>query len=124
MEWQNSKARRIGMSSKKDILKYWILNPDFKYEVCPNECFACGNITLGLHRCHIIPLVLGGGNKEDNLHLLCPPCHSESEALQEYWKWFKYKRENDWDTPVNWVCRRMKSVGIDIDKEALMMKDM
>lgn len=124
MEWINSKMRRLGMPNKKKILAFWQDNDDFKYDIYEHECFACGNITLGLHRCHIIGIMHGGSNMANNLHLLCPSCHNESEGLQEYWTWFVYKRKHDWDYPMNWVMRRLKSVGIDIKEEAEYMKDM
>ena len=124
ISWKNSKIRRIGMSNKKSILKYWQENEDFKYDIYEHECFACGNITLGLHRCHIIASVYGGSNKEHNLHLLCPSCHNESEGISEYWTWFSFKRKNDWDYPMNWLIKRMKSIGIDINDEAEFMRNM
>lgn len=30
---------------------------------------------------HVIPLILGGQNRESNLQLLCEPCHSAKTAL-------------------------------------------
>lgn len=58
------------------------LNQDF--------CFAC--LKLGyVERCHIKAKVLGGKDKVENIHLLCPVCHSDSEMKSGlyYWCWFK-----------------------------------
>ncbi|MGD9671833.1 MAG: HNH endonuclease [Hyphomicrobiaceae bacterium] len=53
------------------------------------RCFRCGNPHI-LQRAHIIALQAGGSNHANNLHLLCKPCHVESEHMpyDQYWAWF------------------------------------
>jgi HNH endonuclease len=95
------------------IKKYWAktlielgktLSPDLDLEdgewdnegyviyKAPNFCFACG-IRGGTQRAHIEPRQKGGTDTADNLHLLCPKCHLESEFFRSdlYWHWFKNK---------------------------------
>lgn len=64
------------------------------------HCWACQKVfrgnegrlkrynekNVGLQRCHIIPLDLGGSNDPSNLFLLCGDCHKESpDTLDEYY---------------------------------------
>ena len=52
-------------------------------------CFACG-FDGEVHRAHIRARVDGGADAPDNLHMLCPTCHKDSEMLRgdEYMAWF------------------------------------
>jgi len=61
----------------------------------PGVCFACGCCGAGnkegnLERAHIVPRCEGGSDAVENLHLLCSPCHQDSEWLKGdgYWRWF------------------------------------
>ena len=49
-----------------------------------DTCQQCKRI-VGPHLAarfdHITPLILGGGNRESNIQLLCEPCHSAKTAL-------------------------------------------
>lgn len=46
------------------------------YEKFKGRCATCeGKIITGPQYDHIIPLVLGGENRETNLQLLCKGCH-------------------------------------------------
>jgi len=52
-------------------------------------CFACGLRSI-VERAHIISKVTNGADQIDNLHLLCPTCHKDSELLESelYLNWF------------------------------------
>lgn len=63
----------------------------------PGLCFACGWHSENLERAHIVARSLGGSDSADNIHLLCPTCHMDSEYLGEpnsdpyqarYYAWF------------------------------------
>jgi len=55
-------------------------------------CYGCG-INSQTQRCHIKANYNGGEEIVDNLHLLCPNCHLQSENLEglNYWRWFYNK---------------------------------
>ncbi len=47
-------------------------------------CVACqraGRLTVASELDHIVALVNGGGNEEENLQSLCAPCHVDKTAL-------------------------------------------
>lgn len=63
-------------------------------------CWACGMICgdpkVGwTERAHILARCEGGTDDAENIHLLCPTCHKDSEFLsgEEYWAWLR-NREN------------------------------
>ena len=64
------------------------------YRVQP-FCFACG-LHGELNRAHILARQEGGSDEIENLHLLCPKCHVESEYMKGelYWHWLKTKDMN------------------------------
>lgn len=45
------------------------------------RCEACGLDALSCEFDHVIPIILGGQNRESNLQLLCIPCHKAKTAL-------------------------------------------
>ncbi len=93
------------MPTKVQIIKHWVDEiADKKFWVdafydattadeiaqTTSICFACGGF-FGTQRCHIIPRWAGGADDVENLHLLCPECHLESEQISNkgtYFKWF------------------------------------
>ncbi len=93
---------RNSLPSRDKIKAYWwrelILLGKFhsKDEFFAAEfCFACGLLWDGkyaqcLEKAHIIAHCDGGTEAPDNLHLLCPTCHHDSEGLcgPDYWTWF------------------------------------
>lgn len=91
-----SKRTTSGTPNKQLICNHWIsfllqnkkaAHKSFIYETA---CFACGCVTKHLDRAHIKPVISGGSNTVENLHLLCKICHKESEFLEDadYWQWF------------------------------------
>lgn len=56
------------------------------------RCFACGK-AAELDRAHIDPLQYTDDNSVSNLHMLCRPCHVESEWFsgEHYWRWLLSK---------------------------------
>jgi hypothetical protein len=58
----------------------------------PQHCFACGceaGTGFNLERAHILARAEGGDDSVSNLHILCRPCHQESEMLSggPYFAW-------------------------------------
>ena len=48
------------------------------------QCFKCTNMIVGKllpAYDHIIPLIMGGANAEDNIQLLCTECHKVKTAV-------------------------------------------
>ena len=65
------------------------------YDVKRYDCMACRVKDVVVDGAHILPLQYGGSNEIENIHLLCKPCHAESENLwgKEYSLWFELKNE-------------------------------
>ena len=85
----------IKCSSKKadEIIDIWI-------EYCPEplkeflhlekgHCMGCGCKREYMEKCHIWPKSFGGSWKWTNIHILCSPCHKDSENYSgfQYWAW-------------------------------------
>jgi len=101
-------SAKRNMPNKIEVLKYWVdrlvgqkywldafYDAETMYEKkqVTNICFACGGF-FGTQRCHIIPKYISGDDTANNLHLLCPECHLESESLfdkESYFSWFSSK---------------------------------
>lgn len=77
--------RRSKLPSRERILHYWGID-------CDDACMACG-FTFYTERCHIVPVCEGGSDELNNLTILCPNCHKESEHLSGhlYWAWHASK---------------------------------
>lgn len=75
---------------------YFIAENKADLNECTHICFACGTMS-GTHRAHILPKNKGGEDSVNNIHLLCPECHMESEDLcgKTYWDWFHQKGPNN-----------------------------
>lgn len=87
---------RSKMPSVKEIRDYWIDPAKWLAHGIDRDllaifqgCFACG--WAGSTRCHILAHHKGGTETVDNLHILCPVCHEQSENLDglAYWRWIK-----------------------------------
>ena len=86
------------LPSKKKIAEYWS-EVFFRHgweldQLSGDSCFACCRIPMKIQRCHIKARCDGGSDQLQNIHLLCPGCHDESEPLSglTYWRWYKHKR--------------------------------
>tara|TARA_R110000803_G_scaffold202516_1_gene267718 strand:+ start:49 stop:444 length:396 start_codon:yes stop_codon:yes gene_type:complete len=97
--------KRKGMPTKKKIYEYWFDNFFLdQYGIKLGglgDCFACG-FNMKVERSHILPINQSGDNSEENLHLLCPTCHVESEFLngEHYWNWLSHKNINEYEMPI------------------------
>ena len=93
------------LPTKKKIRQYWCERLwEGKGYDSPSEflndnlCFACGfdnPFDWSLESAHILARVWGGDDTEENIHLLCHICHTDSENLsgEKYWDWF-WKRNS------------------------------
>jgi len=52
--------------------------------LCP-MCKAKGITTVGRELDHIKPRAFGGDNSDDNMQLLCSPCHIQKTELEMGW---------------------------------------
>lgn len=122
MAWRNNRERRASTPSVSAIFKYWsqegklplIRNNEFITQGEKN-CFACGDFR-NIQRCHIVPLVYGGENEVENLHLLCVGCHADSEGNKYYWNWLTYMRTHEWKFECEWCVKILEMNGVDISK--------
>ena len=71
----NDLNRRAPYGSKDDIIFLEIQNRKQHALLTCESCYKV--VENGYHLDHIIPVVLGGNNKKDNLQILCPPCNME-----------------------------------------------
>jgi len=103
--------RNISNIQFRRIIDYWnnsplshVFNQSYEYDVVnfkENEtkigCMACGSaFDRGgnrLERAHILARCIQGSDDISNLHVLCKPCHKESEDLSGliYWSWLSNK---------------------------------
>ena len=93
-----SKIKR-NIPTKNQIKNYWKCRiVDIKHNIFPSVeylckgdyCFACGMLTNNhTERAHILARQEGGSDNVDNLHLLCPACHKDSEMISGdlYYEW-------------------------------------
>ena len=85
------------MPSASNIAKHWY---DELLERCgklTNEdgyllCFSCQEANIELERAHILAKSEGGDDSIDNLHLLCPHCHRDTESISGELYWIYMKR--------------------------------
>lgn len=85
------------MPKRKAIVEFWeTYFYEIGYSISENECFCCGRIGK-LERAHIVPIINGGKNDADNIHLLCPNCHADSEGINnknDYFVWLNSRIGN------------------------------
>lgn len=93
---------KITLPSERKIREYWanaftIQELRRKTFFNPSElmregsCFACGWACHGTEKAHIVARSMGGSDEVDNIHMLCPFCHEDSEyrdTPERYWAWF------------------------------------
>ena len=80
------------------------------FEKCQGKCVVCGNSIRGSllpAYDHIVSLVNGGENRENNLQLLCVPCH-------------KAKTAQDVKEKATVARKRMRHIGIRAKKKRKM----
>ena len=107
---KRSNKRKKIQTSKKDIVEYWEtrvyeghLSVDFAEAY--DRCWRCGCECV-LHRCHIIPHSLGGGEEPSNMVLLCNRCHREAPNIDNaefFWDWLLAQKADFYDT--YWIRR-------------------
>lgn len=57
------------------------------FELQNGSCNGCGCALVDSHIDHIVPLVRGGTNTDDNVQLLCPTCNlSKGSKTMEEWR--------------------------------------
>jgi len=85
--------------TKNKIRDYWYNGPlahlfHEKREDCKDFCMVCGR-DRQTDRAHIFAQMFKGSHQISNLHLLCKPCHHESEEMDsyEYWAWLMVKQK-------------------------------
>ena len=69
----------------------------------PTECWKCGSHSH-LEACHIIPKMLGGSDKVDNLVILCNPpdwtsagsCHAYAPDVNDSEYMWEYINDKEW----------------------------
>ena len=118
------------MPSQNEIYNYWVdgggskLMREHGIELGDLACFACG-FDLKIERAHIVAVTAGGTNSEDNLHLLCPNCHIESEnfRLDFYWLWLKNKNSRSYRTSFEQSDDRLKLLDRDFNDFMTLIKD-
>lgn len=113
-----SKNERNKMPSRLAIAEYWnerigefgVFGID-QDELPEKECWACGKPHV--QRCHIDDYAHGGANAVDNLVLLCPGCHAESESLSpaSFWPWIKHTRKTKWQSSWSHVSDKLTAAG-------------
>ena len=101
------------LPTQKIIYRFWeerFLKAGLNIE--EKACFACGKGT-NLDRAHIKPKINGGSDLVNNLHLLCPGCHNDSEFIWggSYWRWIIYINKNEYKNSIMWAMDRMKKIG-------------
>jgi 5-methylcytosine-specific restriction endonuclease McrA len=94
--WAEAVWRQKGFDSRNEFMEMGV-------------CFACG-FSGEVHRAHIVPRIKGGSDSPDNLHMLCPFCHKDSEVMEgeEYMAWF-FQR-----TPMDGLISRAARGGANI----------
>jgi hypothetical protein len=107
------------MPSRRQIYRYWknrLLERSI--EIGDDDtCFACGDVRH-LERAHIKTRMYEGKDSVENIHVLCKPCHIESEYFSEtaYWNWLKYKNQNEWKLSILHVLSRLQKAGFSLEK--------
>ena len=100
------KSKKINLPTKKQIKDFWKYKvveikkdvfDSVEYIDSADFCFACGLVSSGTERAHILARSAGGSDMVDNLHLLCGACHKASEMLDgvEYFDWIKERSHVD-----------------------------
>ena len=124
-------AERRGMPDKRKVYNYWF-NGEGSEKFRENEidigdpdtCFACG-FHLKVERAHIVAVTDGGDNSVKNIHLLCPNCHLESEALNEmfYWLWLRNKNIRHYKMSIEHTSAKYALLDRDFSELVALVKE-
>ena len=101
------------MPKKKEVNAYWQRGKNDR------TCMACERTAPLLHRAHVLPRHRGGVDEPENIHLLCPGCHSESELLSgdAYNIWFDAIKDGDYFwaklSLASWAAKEARGMGLD-----------
>jgi len=124
------------MPSEKRIYEYWSRHEGKElfdsYGIWIGDsgtCFACGWFKK-VQRAHIVAVTskkskeIGSDNSENNIHLLCPNCHIESENLNEkyYWIWLKNKNKKYFKHTFKWTSEFTTCIELNEKKVAELVK--
>jgi hypothetical protein len=123
-------SERNKMPSRMAIAEYWsgrisefgIFQID-QDELPDKECWACGKAHV--QRCHIDDYAHGGKNAVENLVLLCPGCHAESESLSpaSFWPWVRNSRQTKWKSLWDHIADKMIAAGYTPEVAAQMFAE-
>lgn len=126
------KVARNRLPSKDKIAAYWngrieqlgVFVP-MQAELEEISCWACGRVGI-IERCHVVDYAHGGANAVENLVLLCPGCHAESENLSEpaFWNWLRHSRQNEWMDGASRILSKMRAIGYTNEKMDEMIREM
>ena len=121
--WTNGAGKKILEKHSMSVPKQHRISDDGSKLETVLACFACGDHDV--ERCHIFPRSKGGTNNEENLHLLCGKCHVESEMLEGnlYWRWLKFKFENEWKEFTEHIHDRRVRLGYDEERFLELLKN-
>ena len=85
--------RRNIVESYKELKKELVRSSfrDKMFSIHGHRCYNCGSdLYVELH--HVVPLSLGGTNRETNIVPLCYECHKKAHGAREIQKKFKPER--------------------------------
>lgn len=114
---QNKK--RAALPSRQAITDHWLGRLDelgvfncSQDDLPDGCCWSCGKPGL-VQRCHIKSHQHGGADTVDNLALLCPGCHAESEDLpaSTFFAWIRAKRRDVWQDEFTHVLMKLERIG-------------
>lgn len=124
--------------TKKMIVNYWKARAhDHTFNIDVSDlgdeiCWRCtddlSKRTRKLHRCHIVPLSLGGSNEADNYALLCARCHDEMPDTSNRDYFFSWLKEDEDCTALYGTFRQHQGIKkafnkIDIKELELLVND-
>jgi hypothetical protein len=82
---------------KESISLHWLEDDRFKVKAT-DRCWICMTFTKHLQKCHLQALSKGGDDHLDNLVLLCPTCHRETEGMSnnDFWHHVETYTDHFW----------------------------
>jgi hypothetical protein len=113
------KKRRNALPSRQAITEHWLGRLDdlgvfdcSQDELPDGCCWACGR-PGAVQRCHIKSHQHGGADTVDNLAILCPGCHAQSEDLpaSSFFTWIREMRRTVWQDEFTHISLKMERLG-------------